>query len=178
MPLFVAITSKMEIAFEGESTGSDGGGGGPRREFNTNKDATRPSYDISYDDCPCRHQPAGGFAFAIRSRAKIPQAHDLANIVEARQRVVPRNGAGLKFRQLERNLLGKIAKFVPCQVHQFGNRPVKHRFLHRVDRANRGLLTEAPATEEADASLATATKWRSANGTCIHEPTAGAIRPT
>ena len=46
-----------------------------------------------------------------------------------------------------------------------------------MDRANRGLLTEAPATEEADASRATATQWRSANGTCIHEPTTGAIRP-
>jgi hypothetical protein len=45
MPLFVAITGKMEIAFEGES--GDAGGGGPRREFKTNKDATRPSYDIS-----------------------------------------------------------------------------------------------------------------------------------
>ena len=45
MPLFVAITSEMEIVFEGES--GDGGGGGPRREFKTNKDATRPSYDIS-----------------------------------------------------------------------------------------------------------------------------------
>jgi hypothetical protein len=44
MPLFVAIISKIEIAFEGES---GDGGGGPRREFKTNKDATRPSYDIS-----------------------------------------------------------------------------------------------------------------------------------
>jgi hypothetical protein len=35
-PLFAAITSKMEIAFEGDS------GGGPRREFKTNTDATRP----------------------------------------------------------------------------------------------------------------------------------------
>jgi hypothetical protein len=47
MPLFVAITSKMEIAFEGEGAGGGGGGGGPRREFKTNKDATRPSYDVS-----------------------------------------------------------------------------------------------------------------------------------
>jgi hypothetical protein len=44
-------------------------------------------------------------------------------------------------------------------------------FPPSLDRANRGLLTEAPATEEADASRATATQWRSANGTCIHEPT-------
>jgi hypothetical protein len=29
IPLFVAITSKMEIAFEGEGAGGDGGGGGP-----------------------------------------------------------------------------------------------------------------------------------------------------
>ena len=47
MPLFVAITNDMDIVFEGESAGGDGGGGGPRREFKTNKDATRPSYDIS-----------------------------------------------------------------------------------------------------------------------------------
>ena len=46
MPLFVAITKDMELAFEGE-TGGDGGAGGPRREFKTNKDATRPSYDVS-----------------------------------------------------------------------------------------------------------------------------------
>jgi len=31
------------------------------------------------------------------------------------------------------------------------------------DRANRGLLVEAPATEAAGASLATGTKWRSAS---------------
>jgi hypothetical protein len=45
MPLFVAITEDMVIAFEGEGSGGDGGG--PRREFKTNKDATRPSYDVS-----------------------------------------------------------------------------------------------------------------------------------
>jgi len=36
-------------------------------------------------------------------------------------------------------------------------------FLHRFDRANRGLLTEATATETAGASLATGTKRRSAS---------------
>ena len=41
MPLFVAITGKMEIVFEGEN-GEGCGGGGPRREFKTNKDATPP----------------------------------------------------------------------------------------------------------------------------------------
>jgi len=46
MPLFVAITEDMTIAFEGCGD-EEGGGGGPRREFKTNKDATRPSYDIS-----------------------------------------------------------------------------------------------------------------------------------
>jgi hypothetical protein len=45
MPLFVAITDDMNVTFEGE--GGDGGGGGPRREFKTNKDTTRPSYDVS-----------------------------------------------------------------------------------------------------------------------------------
>jgi bifunctional non-homologous end joining protein LigD len=37
-----------------------------------------------------------------------------------------------------------------------------HYFLHRFDRANRGLLTEATATETAGASPATGTKRRSA----------------
>ena len=45
MPLFVAITDDMNVTFEGE--GGDGGGGGPRREFKTNKDTTRPSYNVS-----------------------------------------------------------------------------------------------------------------------------------
>jgi hypothetical protein len=37
----------MDIIFEGEIGGGDGEGGGPRRGFNTAKDMTRPSYDIS-----------------------------------------------------------------------------------------------------------------------------------
>ena len=47
MPLFVAITEDTEIAFEGEGGSGDGEGGGPRRGFNTAKDMTRPSYDVS-----------------------------------------------------------------------------------------------------------------------------------
>jgi len=47
MPLFVAITPNMEISFEGEFGGGSGEGGGPRRAFNTAKDMTRPSYDVS-----------------------------------------------------------------------------------------------------------------------------------
>jgi hypothetical protein len=47
MPLFVAITEDMDIAFAGEC-GADGGeSGGPRRSFNTAKVITRPSYDVS-----------------------------------------------------------------------------------------------------------------------------------
>jgi hypothetical protein len=46
MPLFIAITEDMDIAFEGEGGGS-GEGGGPRRGFNAGKDITRPSCDIS-----------------------------------------------------------------------------------------------------------------------------------
>jgi hypothetical protein len=46
MPLFVAITEDMNIAFEGQTDGG-GGGGGPHRDFNAAKDVTRPSYDIS-----------------------------------------------------------------------------------------------------------------------------------
>jgi hypothetical protein len=45
MPLFVAITEDMEVAFEGEGEG-DGGSGGPRRGFATNKDITCPSLDV------------------------------------------------------------------------------------------------------------------------------------
>ena len=49
MPLFVAITSDMEVTFEGEgeSESSDGAGGGPRRAFKDAKDVTYPSYDVS-----------------------------------------------------------------------------------------------------------------------------------
>jgi hypothetical protein len=44
MLLFVAITEDMNIVFESQFGGE---GGGPRCEFKTNKDATRPSYDVS-----------------------------------------------------------------------------------------------------------------------------------
>jgi hypothetical protein len=47
MPLFVAITSDMEITFEGEGESGDDGGGGPRRAFNAAKGITHPSYDVS-----------------------------------------------------------------------------------------------------------------------------------
>jgi hypothetical protein len=47
----------------------------------------------------------------------------------------------------------RIAKLVPRQMHQFAECPERHRFLHRLGRANRGLWTEALATEEADASM-------------------------
>jgi hypothetical protein len=47
MPLFVAITPEMDIAFEGEVGGGSGEGGGPRRGFKDAKDVTYPSYDVS-----------------------------------------------------------------------------------------------------------------------------------
>jgi len=47
MPLFVAITEDMDIAFEGEGGSGDGEGGGPRRGFDAAKDITRPSFDVS-----------------------------------------------------------------------------------------------------------------------------------
>ena len=47
MPLFVAITPEMDIAFEGEFGSGSGEGVGPRRGFDSAKDITRPSYDIS-----------------------------------------------------------------------------------------------------------------------------------
>jgi len=39
MPLFVAITPGMDVAFDEEQGGQ--GGGGPRRAFDANKDITR-----------------------------------------------------------------------------------------------------------------------------------------
>jgi hypothetical protein len=46
MPLFVAITADVDVAFEGESGGGDGEGG-PRRVFKDAKDVTYPSHDVS-----------------------------------------------------------------------------------------------------------------------------------
>jgi hypothetical protein len=45
MPLFVAITPSMELAFAGEQESGGGGGGpkDPREAFQANKEATRPS---------------------------------------------------------------------------------------------------------------------------------------
>lgn len=46
MPLFVAITENMELAFPGESGSSGDGGGGPtdpREEFAESKSVTTPS---------------------------------------------------------------------------------------------------------------------------------------
>ena len=43
MPLFVAITPGMDVRFAEEGSDS-GGGGGPKRDFKTNKDITQPAY--------------------------------------------------------------------------------------------------------------------------------------
>jgi hypothetical protein len=46
MPLFVAITEKMELDFPGEHQSGSGDGGGPtdpREEFEANKTVTSPS---------------------------------------------------------------------------------------------------------------------------------------
>ena len=46
MPLFVAITPNMELAFPGERESDGGGGGGPknpRKAFEANKAVTRPA---------------------------------------------------------------------------------------------------------------------------------------
>jgi hypothetical protein len=50
-------------------------------------------------------------------------------------------------------------------------------FLRRFDRANRGLLTEATATETAAASRATGTKRRSASALAAMQPVNGATWP-
>jgi len=47
MPLFVAITSDMEVTFENEQREGDGGGGGPRRDFAAAKDTTRPTPKVA-----------------------------------------------------------------------------------------------------------------------------------
>jgi len=52
----------------------------------------------------------------------------------------------------------QIAKFVPCRMHQFADRPERHLFPPLLDRVNRSLLTDAFAAKEADASRATPTK--------------------
>jgi hypothetical protein len=44
MPLFVAITAEMDIAFADESGGE---GGGPPRGSNAGKDITRRSFSVS-----------------------------------------------------------------------------------------------------------------------------------
>src|SRR3984885_15472284 len=64
-------------------------------------------------------------------------------------------------RQHRRDQRREIEQFGSRQAHQFGQGSHTHYFLHRFDRANRGLLTEATATETAAASLATGTKRRS-----------------
>jgi hypothetical protein len=45
MPLFVAITPKMELAFHGEGDSESGSGGpkDPREAFQANKTATKPA---------------------------------------------------------------------------------------------------------------------------------------
>ena len=45
MPLFVAITPKMKLAFPGEGDSESGGGGpkDPREGFQANKTATKPA---------------------------------------------------------------------------------------------------------------------------------------
>ena len=47
MPLFVAITAEMDIAFADESGGDGGEGGGPPRGSNAGKDITRRSFSVS-----------------------------------------------------------------------------------------------------------------------------------
>jgi hypothetical protein len=46
MPLFVAITPKMKITFEGEHGGGSGEGG-PKRSFDEAKELTFPSFDLA-----------------------------------------------------------------------------------------------------------------------------------
>jgi hypothetical protein len=76
-------------------------------------------------------------------------------------------------RQHRRDQRREIEQFGSRQAHQFGQGSHTHYFLHCFDRANRGLLTEATATETAAASLATGTKRR---GALALQPLAGERR--
>jgi len=51
MPLFVAITPGMHVAFD-EEHGGQGGGGGPSRAFDANKDITRPTLRFLFSYAP------------------------------------------------------------------------------------------------------------------------------
>jgi hypothetical protein len=66
------------------------------------------------------------------SQAEFPQCHDPPDILKARQRIVPQDRTCFEIGQHMFDPAGKITKLIPRQVHQFGNRPDKHRFLHRL----------------------------------------------
>ncbi len=60
------------------------------------------------------------------------QDHDTANVLQAHQRLQPVGRAGFEKGESALDRPGQIAKFVPCQMHQFADRPVCHDFLHRL----------------------------------------------
>jgi hypothetical protein len=80
----------------------------------------------------CRHAAVGERAGYEGSETQLPQGHDAPDILKARQRVVPQDRTGFEIGQHMFDAVRKVAKFVPCHVHQFGNRSEKHRFLHRL----------------------------------------------
>src|SRR6202049_4945115 len=61
MPLFVAITPEMDIAFEGEVGGGSGEGGGPRSGFKDAQEVSFTSYDFSVHAAPAE-KPAGALS--------------------------------------------------------------------------------------------------------------------
>jgi hypothetical protein len=83
---------------------------------------------------------------------QIAPDHDAANIVETCESIEPFDRARLKRGQGLLDSRSQVAKFVARQLHQLIDCPERHRFLHRLTATNRGLLAEAHATEEADAS--------------------------
>jgi hypothetical protein len=92
----------------------------------------------------------------------VPSQHT-ADIVQATLGIVPLRRAFRMIPQRHRDLAFEPTEFAPGEPHQLAYWHYSHFFLHHFDRANRGLLVEARAPEEAGASLATGTKWRSAS---------------
>jgi hypothetical protein len=106
---------------------------------------------------------------------KIPQEHHPPDIVEARKCVGSCSSTSVEFRQLERNPLGKIAKFVARQVHQFADCP-GHRFLHRLT-APIAAFGRGPCDGGGGCIACDRNEVEECPCTCIHEPTTGATRP-
>jgi hypothetical protein len=61
-----------------------------------------------------------------------PAHHHAPDVVEAGQGVQPPDSARLKAGEGAFDPAGEVAQFLPCQVHQFEDRPGLHLVLHRL----------------------------------------------